>query len=62
MEAIRSGGEQLVTDAAAGDRLGDFRRRVHCLDQIERSLRHAATLFGTGFKMLGRGHGAARRK
>jgi hypothetical protein len=36
-----------------GDRLRSFCRCVHRLDQVERSLRFAAALFGTGFKMLG---------
>src|SRR5262249_57036687 len=44
--------EQLVADTASSNRLCGLGLGVHRLDQIEGSLRHAATLFGTGFKML----------
>jgi hypothetical protein len=47
--------EQLVSDTATGDRLCSLCHAVHRLDQIEGWLRHAATLFGTGTKMLRRG-------
>jgi hypothetical protein len=48
----QTGSEQFVADAAAGDRLCNFGLGVHCLDKIEGPLRHAATFFGTGFKIL----------
>src|SRR5262249_19316368 len=49
----QAGGEQLVADAASGDWLGGLSLGVHRLDKLEGPLRHAATLFGTGFKILG---------
>src|SRR5262249_6866095 len=55
----QSGGEEFVADTATCDRLRSFGLDAHCLHQAEGSLRHAAaTLFGTGFKILG-GHDAA---
>jgi hypothetical protein len=57
-----AGGKQLVPDATAGDRLRGFGLGAHCLDQVERLLRHAATtLFGTCSKILGHDTLAAMR-
>jgi hypothetical protein len=44
--------KQLIAYATPRDRLHVVRYSVHRLDQIERLLRHAATLFGTCSKML----------
>src|SRR5262249_19583409 len=59
--------EQLVSDAAAGDRLHGLRDGAHRVDEIERSLPHAATTyFGTAVMIWprgdsGRGLGQPRR-
>src|SRR5262249_50591726 len=49
----QAGSEQLVSDAAAGDRVCGFGCGVHRLDKIEGPPRHTATFFGTGFKIPG---------
>src|SRR5262249_19275614 len=49
----QGGGEKLVADAPAGNRLCGLSCGIHCLDQIERLLRHAATALFDCFKLLG---------
>jgi hypothetical protein len=45
--------EQLVSDTTAGDRFRVPGSESHRIDQFDGSLRHAATLFGTCFKIPG---------